>query len=324
MPKLRAEERSAAGGEVDLPLLESRNSLMQRLLETARQAAASEATILLIGESGTGKNVLARQIHKWSRRSEGAFVVVNCTTLSSHLLENELFGHTRGAFTGAFEDKPGRLETADGGTVFLDEIAGLVPELQTKFLRFVQEQTFERLGGDSTIQVNTRLIASSNRDLMAEVAAHRFREDLFYRLNVITLQVPPLRERRADILPLAERLLSSATLRRRGEPVHLSREAASAIKLYHWPGNVRELRNALERAVVLTPGNVITPECLPDALLRNPPEASNLSPAANLDKLEREHIIQVLAETPTLEHAAARLGIDPSTLWRKRKRYKID
>src|SRR5258708_28900378 len=169
---------------------------MRRLLETARQAAASEATILLIGESGTGKNVLARQIHKWSPRSAGPFVVVNCTTLSEHLLESELFGHMRGAFTGAFKDKPGRLEAADRGTVFLDEIADLTPALQTKFLRFVHEQSFERIGGDRTIQVDARIIAASNRDLTAEVAAHRFREDLFYRLNVIAFQVPPLRERR--------------------------------------------------------------------------------------------------------------------------------
>jgi NtrC-family two-component system response regulator AlgB len=252
-------------------------------------------------------------------------VVVNCTTLSGHLLENELFGHMRGAFTGAFQDKPGRLEAADGGTVFLDEIASLTPELQTKFLRFVQEQSFERLGGDRTIQVDARIIASSNRDLTAEVAAHHFREDLFYRLNVITLQVPPLRERRADILPLAERLLSAAALRYYGEPIHLSREAASAIKRYSWPGNVRELRNALERALVLSRGNVITPDCLPDTLLRNSTEAvANISAAASLEKIEREHIIQVLAETPTLEDVAARLGIDPSTLWRKRKRYGID
>ena len=322
---LRAENRVLRDAVGDQPLLESRNCGMRRLFETARQAAASEATILLIGESGTGKNVLARQIHKWSPRSGGPFVVVNCTTLSEHLLESELFGHTRGSFTGAFKDKPGRLEAADQGTVFLDEIADLTPALQTKFLRFVQEQSFERIGGDRTIQVDARIIAASNRDLTAEVEARRFREDLFYRLNVITLEVPPLRERRTDILPLAERLLSVAAVRYHREKVHLSPEAASAIKRYSWPGNVRELRNAVERAVVLARTDVITPDYLPDALFRNhteqPPTASG---AVSLEDIEREHIIQVLAETPTLEDAAARLGINPSTLWHKRRRYKID
>jgi NtrC-family two-component system response regulator AlgB len=322
---LRAENRVLRDVIGDQPLLESHNPAMRRLFETARQAAASEATILLIGESGTGKNVLARQIHKWSPRSAGPFVVVNCTTLSEHLLESELFGHMRGAFTGAFKDKPGRLEAADRGTVFLDEIADLTPALQTKFLRFVQEQSFERIGGDRTIQVDARIIAASNRDLMAEVAAHRFREDLFYRLNVITFQVPPLRERRVDILPLAERLLSVAAVRYHRDQIRLSAEAASAIKRYRWPGNVRELRNALERAVVLTPGDVITPDYLPDTLFRNHAEPfPTVSPAASLEEIEKEHIIQVLAETPTLEDAAARLGINASTLWRKRKRYKIE
>jgi NtrC-family two-component system response regulator AlgB len=325
MQRLRAENRALREAVAEPPLLESHNPGMRRLFETARQAAVSEANILLIGESGTGKNVLARQIHKWSPRSEGPFVVVNCTTLSEHLLESELFGHMRGAFTGAFKDKPGRLEAADRGSVFLDEIADLGPALQTKFLRFVQEQSFERLGGDCTIQVDARIIAASNRDLTAEMAAHHFREDLFYRLNVITLQVPPLRERRADILPLAERLLSATTLRYRSEKIHFSPEAASAIKHYNWPGNVRELRNAVERAVVLTRGDVITLECLPDALLRSHTEpARNISTPASLEEIEKEHIIQVLAETPTLDDAAARLGINASTLWRKRKRYKID
>jgi len=171
---LRAENRILRDTLEERPLLDSRSLAMRRLLETARQAAASEATILLTGESGTGKNVLARQIHRWSRRADGPFVVVNCTTLSENLLESELFGHVRGAFTGAVKDKPGRLEAADGGTVFLDEIADLSPPLQTKFLRFVQEQSFERVGGDKTISVDARIIAASNRDLTAEVAAHRF------------------------------------------------------------------------------------------------------------------------------------------------------
>jgi NtrC-family two-component system response regulator AlgB len=297
---------------------------MRRLVETARQAAASEATILLSGESGTGKNVLARQIHHWSSRSQHPFVVVNCTTLSEHLLESELFGHMRGSFTGAIKDKPGRLEAANRGTVFLDEIGDLSPALQTKFLRFVQEQSFERVGGSVTLRVDTRIIAASNRDLAAEVAEHRFRDDLFYRLNVIAVRVPPLRERAEDILPLAERMLQTEALRNRRPQLRFSEEAATALTQYRWPGNVRELRNAVERAVVLASGDVITPDHLPDNLFRPSPDSTEASTRRSLEDMERQLIAQVLAESPTLEDAAQTLGINSSTLWRKRKRYKID
>jgi NtrC-family two-component system response regulator AlgB len=268
--------------------------------------------------------VIARQIHQWSGRAERPFVVVNCTTLSEHLLESELFGHVRGAFTGAVKDKPGRLEAADGGTVFLDEIADLSPPLQTKFLRFVQEQCFERVGGDRTIRVDIRIVAASNRDLAAEVAAHRFRDDLYYRLNVIALRMPALRERPEDILPLAERLLSSAAIRNRRPGLSFSPEAAAAIQRYRWSGNVRELRNAVERAAVLARGQKIVPDDLPDVLFRDGAAFAEPSTTASLEDLEREHIVRVLAESPTLEDAAETLGINVSTLWRKRKRYKID
>jgi NtrC-family two-component system response regulator AlgB len=324
MQKLRAENRLLRDTVEERPLLESRSSLMQRLLETARQAARSEATILLTGESGTGKNVLARQIHQWSSRAHKAFIVVNCTTLSEHLLESELFGHVRGAFTGAVKDKPGRLEAAHGGTVFLDEIGDLSPALQTKFLRFVQEQSFERVGGMQTIRVNTRLIAASNRDLEAEVAARHFREDLFYRLNVITLRVPPLRERREDILPLAQRILQVEGLRNHRPALRFSPEVETILRNYNWPGNVRELRNAIERAVVLASCDTILPEHLPDSLFRQPAETAAPSGPRNLEDMERELIIRVLAESATLEDAAQTLGINVSTLWRKRKRYKIE
>src|ERR1700730_3661133 len=255
---LRAENRILRDTLEERPLLDSRSLAMRRLLETARQAAASEATLLLTGESGTGKNVLARQIHRWSRRADGPFVVVNCTTLSENLLESELFGHVRGAFTGAVKDKPGRLEAADGGTVFLDEIADLSPPLQTKFLRFVQEQSFERVGGDDTIAVDTRIVAASNRDLTGEVAAHRFREDLFYRLNVIALRIPSLRERPEDIVRLAEGLLIVAAARNHRQALRFAPEVESALTAYRWPGNVRELRNAIERASVLAQSDGIT------------------------------------------------------------------
>ena len=322
---LRAEVHLLRGAIDEQPLLESRSPAMRHLLEVARQAAASEATILLMGESGTGKNVLARQIHQWSQRSKGPFVVVNCTTLSESLLESELFGHMRGSFTGAFKDKPGRLEAANNGTVFLDEVADLAAPLQTKFLRFVQEQCFERVGGDQTIQVDTRIIAASNRDLLGEVRAHHFREDLFYRLNVIALHVPALRKRREDVLLLAERLLSTAAIRNHRPGLHFSAEAAAAIKHYWWPGNIRELRNAVERASILAQGEEIKPDCLPDALFREQPEpAPAFASPISLEEVERLHIERVLGESPTLEEAAAILGINTSTLWRKRKRYHLD
>jgi NtrC-family two-component system response regulator AlgB len=325
MQRLQAENRALRNAIDEAPLLESHSGAMVRLMEIARQAAASEATILLAGESGTGKNVLARQIHQWSPRRERPFIVVNCTTLSEELLESELFGHVRGAFTGAVKDKPGRLEAADGGTVFLDEIADLSAALQTKFLRFVQEQSFERVGGDRTIRVDIRIIAASNRDLRAEVAARRFREDLFYRLNVITLAVPPLRERREDILPLAEWMLAAASVRNRRPPMRLAPEAAAALQGYRWPGNVRELRNAIERAAVLTRSELITPDDLPDSLFHDQAEASaDAGQAASLDEVEREHILRVLAQSATLEEAAATLGINVTTLWRRRKRYGIE
>ena len=323
---LRAEVSLLRNTIEDQPLLESRSPAMGHLLEIAHQAATSEATILLMGESGTGKNVLARQIHRWSRRVEGPFVVVNCTTLSENLLESELFGHMRGSFTGAFKDKPGRLEAANGGTVFLDEVADLTAPLQTKFLRFVQEQCFERVGGDQTIQVDTRIIAASNRDLLGEVRLHHFREDLFYRLNVIALAVPPLRKRRDDILPLAEHFLNAAAMRNHRPGMRFAPDTAAAIKRYWWPGNIRELRNAVERGAILALGDEIKPDCLPDALFRQQPEPHLGAPlsATSLEEVERLHIERVMAETATLEEAADILGINTSTLWRKRKRYKFD
>jgi NtrC-family two-component system response regulator AlgB len=322
--RLRTENRALRDTVEDRPFLQSRTPAMRRLLHDAERAASSEAAILITGESGTGKNVLARQIHRWSPRRERPFVVINCTTLSEQLLESELFGHVKGAFTGAIKDKPGRLEAANGGTVFLDEIADLSPPLQAKFLRFVEEQSFERVGSGDIIHIDARIIAASNRDLPSEVAAHRFREDLFYRLNVIALNVPPLRERPEDIVPLAQRLLSAAAIRNHRPQLKFSPTAEGVIVSYRWPGNVRELRNAIERATVLSQGEVITPECLPDTLFQPSSVTAPACPSSNLEEIERDHIIRVLAESPTLQDAAENLGINATTLWRKRKRYKLD
>ncbi len=307
------------------PLLESNDPVTQRLLEKAKRAAVSDATILLTGESGTDKDVLAHQIHRWSARADCPFVTVNCTGLSEHLLESELFGHMRGAFDGTIKDEPGRLEAAHGGSILLDEISDLSVPLQTKLLHFIKQQSFERIGSENLITVDARIIAASSHDLIAEVAAQRFREDLYYRLGVITLRVPALRERQGDILPLAERMLAAATDRNHRGSLRLSPEASSALLRYRWTGNVRELRNVIERAVVLCPGDVVTPEYLPDVICNDSSSArSTTASSPSLRDLERKHIIRVMAESPTLESAAQKLGINVVTLWRRRKRYGLD
>jgi NtrC-family two-component system response regulator AlgB len=323
--ELRSQNRALRHSIDGVPLLTSGSPVFCSLIATAHAAASSDATILLTGESGTGKNLLARQIHEWSFRHQQPFVTVNCTTLSEHLLESELFGHVKGAFTGAIKDKPGRFEAADGGTVFLDEIAELPPALQIKFLRFLQEQRFERVGGEETIQVDARIIAATNRNLEEEVSASRFRSDLYYRLNVIALSVPALRERPGDILALADKLLTEAAARNRRPGLRLSEETQRSLAGYAWPGNVRELRNAIERAVALSRGTLIRKEDLPDSIFHSHATGAETLPKdASLEQIEEQHIRRILSIAPTLEDAAATLGIGIATLWRKRKRYHID
>jgi NtrC-family two-component system response regulator AlgB len=323
---LRRENRELRRAVEAPALLESANAAMRRVLATARQAADSTATVLLSGESGTGKNVLATAIHAWSPRRAGPFVVVSCTTLADHLLESELFGHVRGAFTGAWKDHPGRLETASGGTVFLDEVGELPPELQGKLLRFLEERRFERVGDTATREVDVRIVAATNRDLDAEVRAGRFRQDLFYRLNVIGITLPALRARPEDLPALIDHVLQTLAARHRRLAVSIEPAARAALLAYAWPGNVRELVNALERALVLAPGPTIRASDLPDHVLGPalvPPtdaSAENVS----LEELERRHVRAVLADSATLEEAAARLGINPTTLWRMRKRWRLD
>jgi two-component system, NtrC family, response regulator AlgB len=295
---------------------------MRAALDMLPPVAASDAAVLLRGENGTGKGVFARLLHAGSARRERPFVVVNCPTLSAELLASELFGHARGAFTGAVRDQPGRVEAADGGTLFLDEIGELSPALQAKLLRFLQDKQFERIGEQQTRTADVRIIAATNRDLEADVRKGRFREDLLYRLNVVEIRLPPLRERPEDIVRLAERFLAFFARSARRPVPQLSPAAIEVLRAYPWPGNVRELRNAIERALILWPAAVIEPAAFPERIAAQPSSAPQLGGNCTLDAIEREHILRVIARTPTLEDAARILGIDASTLWRKRKRYE--
>jgi two-component system, NtrC family, response regulator AlgB len=308
--------------------IQSANPQMARVLEMARQAAETDATVLLLGESGTGKNVLARAIHGWSNRRKAAFATVNCPSLSAELLESELFGHVKGAFTGAHDHRQGRVQVAEGGTLFLDEIGEFPLVLQPKLLRFLQDRDYERVGDPRTRKADVRLIAATNRDLAGAVAENRFRNDLYYRLNVISITVPPLRDRPEDVVPIARRLLMDMVARYRRPARRFSESASNALQAYSWPGNVRELQNAIERAVILCSGEEIgyehlpfsTPGEVPSAIIANSPRAGD---PVTLEVLERAHIEAVLGATPTLDVAARTLGIDASTLYRKRKSYGL-
>jgi NtrC-family two-component system response regulator AlgB len=302
--------------------LTTQSPAMRAVLETLMRAAPSDAPVLLRGENGTGKGVLAHALHARSPRAAKAFVTVNCPTLSDELLASELFGHAKGAFTGAVRDQPGRVEAADGGTLFLDEIGEISPALQAKLLRFVQEKQFERVGENRTRHVDVRVVAATNRNLEEDVKAGRFREDLFFRLNVIEVRVPALRERPEDIAHLARGFLEFFAKTAGKRPLELSPEAEKALLGYGWPGNVRELRNAMERAVILWPAQVLTPEGLPERIGAAPKSLPRVGGTHTLEDLEREHIMQVLKTAPTLDEAAHILGIDASTLWRKRKKYE--
>jgi DNA-binding NtrC family response regulator len=261
---LRQENRLLHGEleAQDRPLV-GQSAVMQALAHTAQQAAASNATILLRGESGTGKEILARAIHRWSPRKTRPLVVVNCVALSSELLESELFGHEKGAFTGAHQLKRGKVEVADGGTLFLDEVGDIPPALQAKLLRLLQEQEFERVGGTRPIRVDVRFIAATNTDLDQAMRRGSFRQDLYYRLNVVSLTLPPLRERKEDVDLLSRHFVSKYSAELKRPPKAISPAALALLLQYDWPGNVRELENALERAVVLCTGPEIAPGDLP-------------------------------------------------------------
>jgi NtrC-family two-component system response regulator AlgB len=303
--------------------LDSDSPKVRAVLEIAERASASDVPVLLRGESGTGKTVLARTIHSLSPRNKHPFTVVNCPTLSEELLTSELFGHARGAFTGAVREQPGRVEAAEGGTLFLDEIGEISSSLQAKLLRFLEKKEFERLGENKTRRANVRTIAATNRDIEDQVRRGLFREDLLYRLNVIDLQLPPLRERPEDVLRLARRFLVFFAKSARRQPQELSKAAEAALLSYAWPGNIRELRNAIERTAILWPAQVIEPEAFPAHISGQAKSAApQLGGNFKLDDIEREHIARVVERMATLEDAADILGIDASTLWRKRKKYE--
>jgi two-component system, NtrC family, response regulator AlgB len=300
----------------------STSPAMQRTIELARQVASTDSIVLLTGENGTGKSVLARAIHSWSSRSGKPFAEVSCPSLSAELLESELFGHVKGAFTGAVRDNPGRVSTCEGGTLFLDEIGDLPLPLQPKLLRFIQEREYERLGDHTTRRADVRLLAATNINLEQAVKDHAFREDLFYRLNVIQVEIPALRERREDIAQLAEKMLAFFGRKNHRPSQRFTDEAFHALAAYSWPGNVRELRNAVERASILCPREELGVEHLPGKLL-NTEEVLRPGDLISLETLEETHIRRVLAGAKSLQEAADILGIDQATLWRRRKRYNI-
>ena len=300
----------------------STNPAMQRAVNMAREVAGSDATVLLRGESGTGKTALARAIHHWSNRSEKPLGVISCPTLPGELLESELFGHSKGSFTGAVRDYPGRMALCEGGTLFLDEIGDLPLPLQPKLLRFVQEREYERVGDPVTRRADVRIITATNLDLEHAVREGRFREDLYYRFNVIQIEIPPLRGRPEDVAHLARLLLAFFGRKNHRQFQGFTQNALQGLKEYEWPGNVRELSNIIERAAILCKSTRVGVEHLPDRIAHSV-AGLKLGDAASLARIEEEHIRRVLASTKSLQEAAEILGIDQATLWRRRKQYKI-
>ncbi|MBM3882306.1 MAG: sigma-54-dependent Fis family transcriptional regulator [Verrucomicrobia bacterium] len=332
LEELLASVRKALGLEpepsptapLDRPLPEhviARSTLMQAVFRDAALVAGSDSRILLTGESGVGKEVVADVIHAWSPRARGPLLKVNCAAIPDDLLESELFGHEKGAFTGAVAQRIGRFEEADPGTILLDEISEMSPRLQAKLLRITQDGRFQRVGSNAERHTHARLLAATNRNLEREVAQGRFREDLFYRLNVMEIYVPPLRERQADILPLASHFVATFSNRR----ARFSSAVAECLEQYPWPGNVRELRNAMERATLLCHGELILPQHLPQRLrlpAQPPPPESTLS-ANRLEDIERESILQALRDNHFNRTETARaLGISRRALLYKLSRFR--
>jgi NtrC-family two-component system response regulator AlgB len=326
--ELEVKESNAQSPEI---LLDSSTPLMKEVMDTLLRAAKTPASILILGESGTGKSVVARAVHQQSHLADRPFVTVSCPSLSKELLESELFGHVKGAFTGALRDHWGKVKAAAGGTLFLDEIGDLPMEIQPKLLRLLQEREYERVGENVTRHAEVRIIAATSQDLRKRVADGAFREDLFFRLNVIMAEMPPLRERPGDLIRFAGHYFKhfAALCGRRLEG--FSEEASAAIRAYAWPGNLRELRNAIERAVIMAKGSKINLEDLPAELRGQAAPRANGNGASvavgslvSMEKLEEAHLRKVLERTGNLAEAAEVLGIDQATLYRKRKKIGLE
>ncbi|MCY3005660.1 MAG: sigma-54 dependent transcriptional regulator [Planctomycetota bacterium] len=353
---VRTNGRLARSLGEHLPGVIGSSPAMQEVAHITKRVARTNASVLLLGETGTGKEVIANAIHQLSNRVSGPFVKVNCGALSESLLESELFGHVRGAFTGAVGNRAGRFEAAHTGTIFLDEINSTSMHLQVKLLRVLQQKQFERVGDTETVTVDTRLIAASNRNLAEEIRSERFREDLYWRLNVVPIELPPLRKRREDIPLLVSFFLKHYNEQNERYVVHIQREAMAAMQDYHWPGNVRELQNYVERAVVMSDTDELTIELLPGVItgsqpahdfsvanaaippdfeslakllvaegLRLAPNDSNDLHSRVVDKVERELIVQVLQTCSQIQtKTALKLGINRNTLHKKLKDYNLE
>ena len=312
-------------------LLDSETPLMKEVMETLLRAAKTPASILILGESGTGKSVIARAVHQQSHLAGKPFITVSCPSLSKELLESELFGHVKGAFTGALRDHWGKVKAAAGGTLFLDEIGDLPMEIQPKLLRLLQEREYERVGENVPRHAEVRIIAATSRELKRRVAEGAFREDLYFRLNVITAEMPPLRQRQGDLIRFARHYFEHFAVLCGRHLEGISEEASAAIEGYPWPGNLRELRNVIERAVIMAKGKRINLEDLPAELRGGPVVGPNGSDASlqvgalvTMEKLEEAHLRKVLERTSNLAVAAQVLGIDQATLYRKRKRIGLE
>jgi len=315
--------RKALKRQFEFKDLVSKSPKMEAVFDLARTAAKSNSTVLILGESGTGKEVLAKAIHAESPRREGPFVGVSCAALTESLLESELFGHEKGAFTGAVGSARGKFELAAGGSLFLDEIGDISPKLQLDLLRVLDAREFRRVGGSQLIKTDVRIIAATNRDLKKLVESGAFREDLYYRLNVIPVTLPPLRERKEDIPRLVEKILDDLRFEMRKPLEGVSAEALEILMAYDWPGNIREFRNVLERGVVLARGPILTPLELELAPPASPP-GTTADVADSLRDVERRHIVAMLKQhTWNITRSAKALGIDRVTLYNKIKRYQI-
>ena len=327
--RLEAENRELRATVGRKQTIVGESYVMQQLLEQVAMAAPTNGRVLIYGENGTGKEMVARTIHGNSRRARGPFIEVNCAAIPEELIESELFGHMRGSFTGATADRRGKFELADGGTLFLDEIGDMSVKTQAKVLRALQEQVVEPVGGSSSVRVDVRVIAATNKDLPSEIRAGRFREDLYFRLNVIPIFVPPLRERDGDILLLAEHFIAEFAREDGRRPKHLDSGAATGLRSYRWPGNVRELRNVIERLMIMVPGETIT---LPHlgfleggaTLTPGPAESPQVPLHEARDRFERDYILRALAANHgNISRTADALGVERSNLYRKMRGFGI-